>query len=63
MSRFLPGDGGLVVTSDGVKTGSDTVRFVNAVAASRPAGVAIIGLGVKAIPGQNPLAAPGTYSA
>ena len=59
VAGLLAGDGDLVANIHGGQSGSDSRRFVDAVAAPRTASLEFTDPGVKGVAGRDPFAAPG----
>jgi hypothetical protein len=59
VAGLLAGDGDLVANIHGGKAGSDSRRFVDAVAAPRTESLEFTDPGVEGVAGRDPFAAPG----
>ena len=61
VAGLLAGDGYLVANIHGGQVGSDSLRFVDAVAARWTASLEFTDPGVEGVAGRDPFAAPGAY--
>ena len=61
VAGLLAGDGDLVANIHGGQAGSDSLRFVDAVAARWTASLEFTDPGVEGVAGRDPFAAPGAY--